>query len=142
MFIAPDYSKLGDSCELENQHRQFRSRIVSIWLSVNLRSIVVPLVSVANISGMKTMLDGMKKCTIVAFNAKGAMGDAGQLPIFQNSIKYTVDNLPELQEIIVYSASPNKEKVLEIFEYAIQKGICIQIPDNMLQSRNRLKGGE
>lgn len=142
VFIAPDYSKLGDSCEIENKHRQFKSRIVGIWLSVNLHAIVVPLVSVANIAGMKTMLDGMQKCTVVAFNAKGPMGDAGQLPIFKDSIKYAVDNLPELQEIIVNSASPNKEKVLEIFEYAIDKGIHIQIPDNMLQSRNRLKGGE
>ncbi len=142
VFIAPDYSKLGDSCEIENKHRQFRSRIVGIWLSVNLHAIVVPLVSVANRSGMKTMLDGMQKCTVVAFNAKGAMGDAGQLPIFMDSIRYAVDNLPELQEIIVYSASPNKEKVLQVFEYAINKGISIQIPDNMLQSRNRLRGGE
>ena len=142
VFVAPDYSKLGDSCEVENQHRQFRSRIVGIWLALNLHAIVVPLVSVANISGMKTMLDGMQMCTVVAFNAKGAMGDVGQLPIFKGSIKYAVENLPELQEIIVYSASPDKEKVKGIFEYAIEKGIRIQIPDNMLQSRNRLKGGE
>ena len=40
--------------------------------------------------------------------------------------------------IFVYSASPNKEKVLEIFKYAI--GIEVRISGNVLQTRNRLMG--
>ena len=140
-FIAPDYSKCGDSSEIENMHRQFRSRIVGIWLSMNLHATVIPLVSTANTLGMKYMLCGLHECGVVAFSTKGAMGDSKQLPIFKESIKYTIDNLPHLQEIIVYSSSPNRNKTLEIFEYAISKGIHVQIPDNMLQSRNRLKGG-
>lgn len=140
-FVAPDYSKCGDVSEAENYHRQFRSRIVAIWLSMNLNAIVIPLVACANEIGMKYMLDGMHDCTIVAFNAKGPMGDPVQLEIFIRSIKYTVDNLPNLQVIIVYSASPDKEKVYDIFKYAIETGIEVQIPDNMLQMRNRLKGG-
>lgn len=140
-FVAPDYSKCGDVSEAENYHRQFRSRIVAIWLSMNLNAIVIPLVACANEIGMKYMLDGMHDCTIVAFNAKGPMGDPVQLEIFIRSIKYTIDNLPNLQVIIVYSASPDKEKVYDIFKYAIETGIEVQIPDNMLQMRNRLKGG-
>ncbi len=141
-FVAPDFSKCGDVPEAENYHRQFRSRVVSIWLAVNLKAIVIPLVSCANESGMKYMLDGMEECTVVAFNAKGPMGDPIQLEIFKKAIKYTVDHLPELKVIIVYSASPNKEKVLEIFKYATDAGIEVEIPDNMLQSRNRLRGGD
>ena len=38
-------------------------------------------------------------------------------------------------------SSPDKEKIREIFRYAIEAGIEVQIPDNMLQTRNRLKGG-
>jgi len=106
-----------------------------------LNAIVIPLVSCANETGMKYMLDGMLDCTIVAFNAKGPMGDPVQLDIFIRSIKYTVDHLPNLQAIIVYSASPDKEKVRAYFKYAIEAGIDVQIPDNMLQTRNRLKGG-
>lgn len=141
-FVTPDFSKCGDVSEAENYHRQFRSRIVAIWLSMNLNAIVIPLVSCANEIGMKYMLDGMHDCNIVAFNAKGPMGDPVQMEIFIKSIKYTVDNLPNLQVIIVYSASPNKEKVLEIFKYAIEAGIEVQVPDNMLQMRNRLRGGD
>jgi len=141
-FVAPDYSKCGDLSEVENYHRQFRSRIVAIWLAMNLNAIVIPLVSCANEIGIKYMLDGMHDCSVVAFNAKGPMGDPMQLDIFMKSIKYAVDNLPNIQMIIVYSASPNKERVYKIFQYAIDAGIEVQIPDNMLQTRNRLMGGD
>lgn len=141
-FISPDYSKCGDIPETENIHRQFRSRIVAIWLTMNLNAIVIPLVSCANKNSMKYMLDGMQDCNIVAFNAKGPMGDPDQLTIFIDAIRYTVDNLPSLQSIIVYTSSPNTKKVLNCFKYASGAGIEIQIPDNMLQTRNRLLGGD
>lgn len=140
LFIAPDYSKCGDCSEIENMHRQFRARIVSIWLSINLRAIVIPLVSSANSNGFDYMLDGMEDCSTVAFNAKGPMGCKEQLPIFINSIKFTVDNLKNLNSIIVYSSSPDQQRVFEIFEYAIANGIKVQIPNNTLQERNRLQG--
>ena len=141
-FIAPDYSKCGDSCEIENMHRQFRSRIVSIWLTMNLHAVVIPLIGCANKNTRKYMLDGMMDCNVVAFNAKGPLGDREQREIFIESIQYTVDNLRNLKVIIVYSSSPEKNKVFACFKYAIEKGIDVQIPDNMLQSRNRLLGGD
>ncbi|MBR3173829.1 MAG: DUF4417 domain-containing protein [Eubacterium sp.] len=141
-FVAPDYSKCGDIPEIENQHRQFRSRVVAIWLVKNLNAVVIPLVSCANKNGMKYMLDGMEECTVVAFNAKGPMGDSVQLAIFKESIKYTVDHLPKLTTIYVYATSPDKNKVLEVFQYAIDAGIDVRIPDNLLQTRNRIRGGE
>lgn len=141
-FIAPDYSKCGDVSEAENYHRQFRSRIVAIWLAMNLNAIAIPLVSCANEIGMRYMLDGMEDCNVVAFNAKGPMGNPSQLKIFTEAIRYTVDRLKNLQVVIVYSASPDIEKVREIFRYAIEAGIEVRIPDNMLQMRNRLIGGD
>ena len=140
-FIAPDFSKCGDVSEAENVHRQFRSRIVAIWLTMNLNAVVIPLVSCANATGMKYMLDGMQDCSIVAFNAKGPMGDPNQLPVFKESIQYAVDHLPNLKSIVIYTASPSDEKVKEIFSYAIAREIELQIPDNMLRQRNRLRGG-
>lgn len=141
-FIAPDYSKCGDIPEEENRYRQFKSRITAVWLTMNLDAVVIPLVSCANQKEMVYMLDGMEDCNVVAFNVKGPMGDPTQLGILTESIKYTVDHLPKLQVIYVYSASPDTKKVLEIFKYAIESGIEVRIPDNMLQSRNRLLGGE
>ena len=141
-FIAPDYSKCGDVSEAENYYRQFRSRIVSIWLALKLNAVVIPLVSCANGAEMKYMLDGMEDCTVVAFNTKGPLGDPTQLDIFVQSIQYTVDRLQNLTTIIVYSASPDIGKVRQLFSYAMDAGIDIQIPDNMLQTRNRLLGGD
>ena len=53
-----------------------------------------------------------------------------------------MDRLKNLKVIIVYSASPDIEKVREIFQYAIDAGIEVRVPDNMLQTRNRLMGGD
>ncbi len=139
-FVSPDYSKCGDSVEVENQHRQFQSRIVSIWLTMNTDAIVIPLVSCANSIGMNYMLDGMHDCNVVAFNAKGPMGDSNQLGVFKSSIKSTVDLLPNLESIVVYSASPDINKIYDIFSYAVKAGIKLQVPNNMLQTRNRIKG--
>lgn len=41
-FIAPDYSLCGDIPLIENIHRVFRSRIVSIWLTMTLGKQVIP----------------------------------------------------------------------------------------------------
>lgn len=141
-FIAPDYSKCGDVPEAENYHRQFRSRVVAIWMAMSLNAVVIPLVSCANRIGMRYMLDGMDDCNVVAFNAKGPMGNPQQLKIFMDAIRYTVDRLENLREIIVYSSSPDIDKVREIFKYAIDAGIDVRIPDNMLQTRHRLMGGD
>ena len=141
-FIGPDFSKCGDISEVENYYRQFRMRICSIWLTMNTDALVIPLVSCANETGMKYMLDGMEDCVIVAFNAKGPLGDPDQLIIFIKAIEYTVDRLHKLQSIVVYTSSPDHERIRTIFQYAIERGIEIQIPNNMLQSRNRLRGGE
>ncbi len=140
-FIAPDYSKCGDIPEVMNYYSQFKSRITAVWLSMNCQAGVIPLVSCANEIGMKYMLDGMDDCSIVAFNAKGALGDPQQLPVFSNAIEYTIKRLSGLKSIIVYSSSPDIDKVRELFQSAIDAGIDVQIPDNLLQSRNRLLGG-
>lgn len=141
-FIAPDYSKCGDVPEIENKYRQFKARIVSIWLTMNLDAIVIPLISTGNRRQMEYMLDGMEDCEVAAFNAKGAMGSPKQLIIFKEAIEYAVDHLPKLKRIVVYSSSPNISKVEELFEYAINKGIEVEIPNNMLQTRNKIRGEE
>lgn len=141
-FIAPDYSKCGDVPEIENMYREFRSHVVDLWLTENTEAIVIPLVSCHNKHGMQYVLCGKETCETVAFNAKGPMGDPQQLEIFIDLIGYTVDHLDKLRQIVVYSASPNLRKVLKLFGYAIEKGIEIIVPNNMLQTRNRISGGD
>ena len=138
-FIGPDYSKCGDIPEEENIYRQFMSRIVCIWLSMNTNAIVIPFVSCGNAKQMDYMLDGMEDCSVVAMNLKGPMADPEQLRIFTHMVSRTIDKLSKLKCIIVYTASTNTDKVKSIFRYATDNGIEIIIPDNMLLSRNKLK---
>ena len=134
--IAPDYSQLGDIPRVENLYRLFKARIVSIWLVLECDVLVIPNITYANENYFDVMLDGMEETEVVAFSAKGSMREADERELFLKAIKITVDGLPNLKKIIVYSVSIDDEKVLKLFEYASLKGIEIVIPDNILKKRN------
>lgn len=134
--IAPDYSQLGDIPRVENLYRLFKARIVSIWLVLECDVLVIPNITYANENYFDVMLDGMEETEVVAFSAKGSMREADERELFLKAIKITVDGLPNLKKIIVYSVSIDDEKVLKLFEYASLKGIEIVIPDNILKERN------
>jgi len=82
------------------------------------------------------MLDGMEDTEVVAFSVKGSIKEQFERELLQKAIKHTVDNLNQLKKIVVYSVSVDDEKVLELFEYASNKGIEIVIPNNILKERN------
>ena len=134
--IAPDYSEVGDIPRIENLYRLFKSRIVSLWLCLECNVIVIPNVTYASENYFDVMLDGMEDTEIVAFSVKGSMKEQSERKLLLKAIKYTVDNLKRLKKIIVYSVSTNDKKVIELFEYASNKGIDIIIPNNILKERH------
>ena len=134
--IAPDYSQLGDINRIENLYRLFKARIVSIWLILECDVLVIPNITYANENYFDAMLDGMEETEVVAFSATGSMRENDERELFLKAIKITVDGLPKLKKIVVYSVSIDDEKVLKLFEYASLKGIEIIIPDNILKERN------
>ena len=134
--IAPDYSQLGDINRVENIYRLFKARIVSIWLVLECDVLVIPNITYANENYFDVMLDGMEETEVVAFSAKGSMREFDEKELFLKAIKITVDGLPKLKKIVVYSVSIDDDKVLKLFEYASFKGIEIIIPDNILKERN------
>ena len=134
--IAPDYSQIGDINRVENIYRLFKARIVSIWLVLECDVLVIPNITYANENYFDVMLDGMEETEVVAFSAKGSMREFDEKEIFLKAIRITVDGLPKLKKIVVYSVSIDNEKVLKLFEYASLKGIEIIIPDNILKERN------
>lgn len=143
-FIAPDYSQVGDAPAVECLYRYFKSRIVSLWLTLELGAVVIPNITYANNESFFDMLIGLEDCKVVAFSIKGSMKDFEQRKLLVDAIKYTVDHL-ELESIIVYSVSSCDNKVYDIFSYAINKGIKICIPNNSLKMRNLIHlndGGE
>ena len=134
--IAPDYSQLGDIHRAENIYRLFKARIVSVWLVLECNVLVIPNITYANENYFDVMLDGTKDTEVVAFNVKGSMRESEEKVMLSKAIKITIDELPKLKKIIVYSVSIDDEKVLKLFEYASLKGIEIVVPDNILKERN------
>ena len=107
-----------------------------MWLWLECNVIVIPNITYASENYFDVMLDGMEDTEVVAFGVKGSMKEQLERELLQKAIKHTVDNLKQLKKIVVYSVLLNDEKVLEIFEYASNKGIEIVVPNNILKERN------
>ncbi len=135
-IITPDYSILGDLPLIENIHRIYKARLVGAWFMQNTSAIAIPNISIADKRTEKYALDGLEKCTAVAFSTKGHMNSSNERKRLEYNIKATVDRL-NLKAIIVYDVCSDNIATLKVFDYAIQKGIKIIIPDNSLKERNR-----
>jgi len=135
-FIMPDYSQVGDVCDLENEHRLLRARIVSIWLTVEVGAIVIPLITFPTLESIDFALDGLGNCEVVAFSTKGSMDDPIEIDILSESVRYTVDRLEHLRAIVVYDVCMDDEKAKEVFSYATEHGVEVVIPPNKLKARN------
>lgn len=58
------------------------------------------------------------------------------------AIKYTVDHLHKLIQIVVYDVSITDSIITDLFKYARSKGIEVSIPNNLLKMRNIILGGK
>lgn len=88
------------------------------------------------------MLDGLEECNVVAFSTKCSLKNIEQEELLVEAVKYTVDHLHNLKQIIVYDTSIDNSKVLKTFEYATSRGIEVLIPNNLLKERNIILGGK
>ena len=117
-FIAPDYSLCGDINKIENLHRLFKARIVSVWLTLELNAVVIPNITYSNEKIFPYMLDGMENCEVVAISKKGLRNSCKKLSLMKKALKHTVDNLKKLRTIIIYTLSKDVEKIRSWFDYA------------------------
>ena len=134
-FISPDYSLLGDIHTIENIYRIFMSRVVAIWLIKELGAIVIPNISFPSENYCKIALNGLEKCSVVAISTKGHISNFEEQERLRKNIQLTVNTL-NLEAIIVYDVCGTDSTTLDIFSYAIEKGIKVIIPDNTLKRRN------
>ena len=137
-FISPDYSELGDIDDIENKYRIKKARVVSIWLMTEMNAVVIPHITFPTISTIDFYLDGLEDCSVVAFSTKGYVKDKLERAILIEAVKYTVDKL-NLKAIIVYDVCCENKDAEEIFQYAIEKGIEVIIPPNMIKNRNQTR---
>lgn len=141
-FISPDYSLCGDIPETINIHNIFKSRLVSLGLTLLLDKLVIPNITYSSRKSFSYMLDGLEECNVVAFSTKGSLKNIMQKELLLEGIKYAVDHLHNLKQIVVYDVSTDNSKALELFNYPIAKGIEILIPNNLLKTRNIILGGK
>lgn len=136
--IAPDCSECGDVDLLENLYRLKRSRVISLWLTIELGICVIPLITFPSLDFLPFVLEGLKECSVVAFSTKCYINNAEEQKILMEAVRITVDTL-NTKKIVVYDVCKANDKALAIFKYAVQKGIEIVIPDNILKIRNKHK---
>ena len=141
-FISPDYSLCGDIPEVINIYNIFKSRLVSLGLTLLLNKLVIPNITYASRKSFSYMLEGLEECNVVTFSTKGSLKNIEQEELLVEAVKYTVDHLHNLKQIIVYDASIDNSKVLKTFEYATSRGIEVLIPNNLLKERNIILGGK
>ena len=137
-YLSPDYSELGDIDDIENNYRIKKARVVSLWLTTEMNAIVIPHITFPTISTIDFYLDGLEDCSVVAFSTKGYVDDKLEKEILIKAVKYTVDRL-NLRTIIVYDVCRENYEAENIFRYAIDKGINIIIPPNMIKNRNQAR---
>ncbi len=141
-FISPDYTLCGDCPKAFNIFNIYKSRIVSLWLTLECRKLVIPNITYASERTFEYMLDGLEDCTIVAFSTKGSLRNLKQRELLQKAIIYTSDHLSKLNQIIIYDVSATNDSIEEQFEYPKSKNIQIIIPSNILKIRNQVIGGK
>ncbi|MBO4862883.1 MAG: DUF4417 domain-containing protein [Eubacterium sp.] len=134
-FISPDYSELGDIDDIENNYRIKKARVVSLWFVMEINAVVIPNITFPTIDSLWFYLNGLEKCTVVAFSTKGYIDDIVEREYLIEAIKYTVDQM-HLEAIIVYDVCKDNKEAIKIFSYAIEKGINVIIPNNSLKQRN------
>ncbi|MDO4183371.1 MAG: DUF4417 domain-containing protein [Coriobacteriia bacterium] len=140
-FISPDVSQFGDLDDLENHYRIKKSRVIAVWLAMELGAVVIPHITFPTMASIDFSLDGLEDCSVVAFSTKGYVSDPVERAILEESVRYTVDKL-SLKAIVVYDVCATDENALEIFKYAIESGVEVVVPNNMLKERNAaMKGG-
>ena len=98
-------------------------------------SIVIPNITYISQDTFPLFFTGLNRCSVVAFSTKGHVRYSKERNLLKKAIKYAVDNLT-LKTIIVYSVCGKDETSLKLFKYAIDKGVSVVIPDNILRRRN------
>lgn len=137
--FTPDYSLLEDTDEVENLYRLKKMRVVGLWFTHEIGSIVIPLITFPSIKSMDYYLDGLENSSVVGISTKGHIDEAKEYKILCASIKYVVEKKKNLKAIVVYDVCGNPEKTLAAFKPAEDAGIKIIIPPNSLKIENEKK---
>lgn len=136
--IAPDYSMFDDIWKYENLYRLFKVRIVMLWFVLAIKAVVIPNVPYLSLDKLPLYLSGFEDCTVMCCSTKSHVRYNADRKRIRECVKYVVDNFP-LKAILVYSVCGKDSTSLELFGYALSKGIEVRIIDNTMRRQNRYK---
>ena len=137
-FMMPDYSIFGDVQAYVNHNRMGIAREVSIWLTMENDSIVIPNLAAGSTKDFKYMFDGYERVKVAGISTKSKLTDKPNRDLLQLTINEAIDRMPCLETFIVYDVSAENKDANLLFEKAIDLGIKVIIPDNSLKIRNRI----
>lgn len=135
-IISPDYSQFGDFQRIENLIRLWKARIVTLWFIIELHAVTIPSITYVAEESFPLFFSGLESCEVVAFSTKGHVRYATERNLLKAAVKYAVDNLP-LKTIVVYSVCGKDSTSLKLFQYAIDRGVKVIIPQNSLRESNQ-----
>ncbi len=135
-FISPDYSQFGDLQNIENIIRLWKARIVTLWFIIELHAIAIPNITYVSEETFSFYFTGLEECEVIAFSTKGHVRYATERNLLKAAVKYAVDNL-KVKTIVVYSVCGKDTTSLKLFQYAIEQGVKVVIPQNSLRERNQ-----
>lgn len=136
--IIPDFSELGDIQKIEDDYRLFKGRVIGLWFMFDIGAVVIPNITFPTEESVDFALDGYEDSSVAAISTKGHMSDPAEKQRLRTNIRLAIEKLPNLKTFIVYDVCATNDATLEIFSYAIEKGIEVIIPDNTLKERNML----
>lgn len=114
----------------------WKARIVTLWFILELNAVAIPNITYVSEDSFPFFFSGIENCEVVAFSTKGHIRRSVERNLLKAAVKYAVDNLP-LKIIVVYSVCGKDSTSLKLFQYAIDHGIKVVIPDNTLRERNQ-----
>lgn len=138
IFFTPDYSQFGDIDKIEMLYRLKKARIVGLWFAMELGAVVIPFITAPTAEDLPLALDGLEDCHVVAFSTKGYVNNESERQELKRMVRYTINAL-SLKSIIVYDVCKDEKAVNDIFACAIERGIQVVTPPNVLKSRNKEK---
>jgi hypothetical protein len=138
IFFMPDYSVFGDIQAYENYHRIGRAREVSLWLTMENNSIVIPNLSAGRKKDFNYIFDGYEKVKVAGISTKSKLLNAEDRKLLKETIDEAVIRMPSLETFVVYDVSADNKDADILFKDAHENGIKVVIPDNSMKIRNRI----
>ena len=108
---------------------------------MELNAVVIPFITAPTPESVEFALDGLERCSVVAFSTKGYVDNPIERGVIKELVRLTVDTL-DLKTIVVYDVCSTNDAVEDIFSYAKERGIEIVVPANALKERNSAKWEE